>query len=86
MRKMNASNRPRAKVIADIPADRVLTFERNGRLPKVGELGEVDQVFTGDAGRQMFCVYCLDSVGQELWSADLFESEFVVVPRGTTGT
>ena len=78
---MSVSDRPRAKVIANVPADRVLTYERNGRLPQIGELGEVDQMFTAESGATMYSVYLLDSAGGELWSADMLESEFVAVPR-----
>jgi hypothetical protein len=80
---MSDSNRPLAKVIANVPADRVLTYERNGRLPQIGELGEVDQVFTAASGAQMFSVYLLDSTGREVWAADMLESEFMSVPRRT---
>jgi hypothetical protein len=83
---MTNNARPQAKVIANVPVNRVLSYQRNGRLPKIGELGEVDQVFTAEAGEQMFCVYCLDKDGQELWSADMLQSEFVAVPRITSGS
>ena len=84
--RVPVAGRPLAKVIASIPMERVLTFERNGRLPKIGELGEVDQMFTASSGERMFCVYCLDSAGRELWTADMLESEFVPVPRDASGT
>jgi hypothetical protein len=78
---MSVSDRPLAKVIAKVPVDRVLTYERNGRLPQLSELGEFDQIYTAESGTTMYCVYLLDSAGRELWSADMLESEFVVVRR-----
>ena len=75
-----------AKVIAEIPSERVLTFERNGQLPKIGEVGEFDQIYTAASGETMYCVYHLDSGGREMWSADLLESEFAVIPRSTGDT
>jgi hypothetical protein len=81
MSELNKINRPLARVIANVPPERVLTYERNGRLPKIGELGEFDQAFTSDSGVQMVSVYLLDSAGQELWAADMLLSEFVAVPR-----
>jgi hypothetical protein len=73
---MSVTDRPLAKVIANVPADRVLTFGSNGRLPQIGEPGEVDQVFAAATGVQMSKVYLPDSTGRQLWVADMLESAF----------
>ena len=69
-----------ARIIASVPAERVLTYARNGRIPQIGEFGEFDQAFT-ESGVALQSVYCLDASGVELWCADLLASEFEVLPR-----
>jgi hypothetical protein len=83
---VNAKDRPLAKVIANIPASRVFSYEKNGRLPIVGEVGEFDHSHTAEPGVTLHGVYVLDDAGKEVWSADLLESEFVVVQRPPAGT
>jgi hypothetical protein len=78
------SERPLAKIIAKVPADRVTSFARNGRLPEIGECGEVEQMYTDRSGAVVCCVYLLDSNGDELWAADVFASEIAADPRNTS--
>ena len=75
---------PDVRVIAQIPAERVTTFSRNGRLPRVGELAYTEQCWT-EGGRTMIAVYCLDPSGEELWAADIFESELETASEPASG-
>jgi len=81
---MSVDDRPLAKVIARVPPERVLSYEKNGRLPQIGECGEVEQMYTDANGATVFCVYLLDSEGRELWSADMLQSEIMAVPRNSS--
>ena len=72
-----------ARITAQVPAERVLTYARNLHIPQIGELGEFDQAFTAESGVVLHSVYCLDASGLELWCADLLASEFEVLPRNS---
>jgi hypothetical protein len=70
-----------ARITAEVPVERVLTYARNHRIPQIGEFGEFDQALTAESGVALQSVYCLDASGVELWCADLLASEFEVLPR-----
>ena len=71
---------PNAKVVSAVPPERVETFAKNGRLPRIGELVLTEQMWTAKDGRTMINVYCLDEAGQEVWSAEMFPSELEALP------
>jgi len=67
-----------ARVIREIPGSRINDGE-GSRLPRIGDIVELDQAFTGDDGEPMVMAYCHDADGRLLWSADLYEAELALV-------
>ena len=64
-----------ARLIKMIPMRRLRLISGDAsKPPKVGDLGETDQCFTGSWGRQMVLVYFLAPDGTE-WEAEAYESE-----------
>jgi len=82
---MISRTRPNARVVADVPIERVQTYAANGRLPKIGELVFTEHMWT-ENGKTTIAVYSLDESGQELWSADMFESELEAAADDLDGT
>ena len=72
---------PFAKVVADVPLERVDTSLGDGSLPQIGDLAEVDHMYTSDSGEWMHIVVCKALDGRVRWVADLLGSEIVPVPR-----
>jgi hypothetical protein len=63
----------RAPLIADIPAARV--HSKDGSVPRVGDVVELDQGFTFPDGKPGCLVYCKDHQGKYKWGAEVYESE-----------
>jgi len=77
---MSADDVVRARVIRDIPASRIDPAQWDGTsLPRIGDIVELDQAFTGDDGEPMVMAYCHDADGRLLWYADLYEAELELV-------
>ncbi|WGO99464.1 hypothetical protein QFX18_05235 [Saccharophagus degradans] len=68
-------NRFQARLIVDIPSERFDIEGLDGREPKVGDIVDLDQGFTGEDGRQMILVYCHDATGKALYQAEVYDTE-----------
>lgn len=66
---------PRARLIADVPADRFRIISPNGRAPRSGDVVELDQGFTAPDGLPMALVYFTDPGGGYMYEAEVYESE-----------
>jgi hypothetical protein len=75
-----------AKVISAVPIERVDTTVGDGSLPQVGDIAEVDHMFTSSSGEQMHIVVCRAPDGHLRWVADMLASEISTVPRPHSGT
>ena len=69
----------RARLIAEIPHDRVHDSCGDGSTPIVGDIVELDQGFTFPDGRPGGMVYCMRSDGHIRWGADVYDSEIEVL-------
>ena len=66
---------PRARLLAEIPAERYRILSSVGRAPRIGDMLVLDQGFTDDNGLPMVLAY-FPSIGYDsLYSADVYESE-----------
>jgi len=66
---------PRARLTADVPADRFRVFLPKGRAPRVGDVVDLDQEFTGPDGLAMVLIYFRDPAVGDLYEAEVYESE-----------
>jgi hypothetical protein len=66
---------PLARVISSVPVDRVDLGLGDGSVPQVGDIAEIDQVYTAPSGEQMHMATCTDADGRVRWVADLLLSE-----------
>jgi len=78
---MKRSEQPLARVKATVPRDRVDITLGDGSLPQVGDIAEVDHIFTAPSGETMFIVICSSSDGSVRWVADMLETEIEAIPR-----
>jgi hypothetical protein len=63
------------RLINAIPIKRLRLISGDAsKPPRVGDLGETDQCYTGSGGRQMVLVYFVGPDGTE-WEAEAYESE-----------
>ena len=72
---MDTSRPPRANLIAALPADRYRIMKPAGRAPRVGDVLELDQGYTGEDGSPMVLAYCPGPQGRYVYEAHVFESE-----------
>jgi hypothetical protein len=68
-----------ARLIAEIPADRIHDSCGDASTPKVGDIVQLDQGFTFPDGKQGGIVYCVTRDGITKWGADVYESEIEVI-------
>jgi hypothetical protein len=66
---------PIARLIANVPSDRVYESCGDGSQPRIGDIVQLDQGFTFPDGKPGGMAYCMTSDGRTKWGADLYESE-----------
>ena len=67
---------PRAHLLVLLPPDRYRILQKqNGKAPQAGDVVQLDQGFTGPNGEAMVLAYGIDSDGQYIYEAELFETE-----------
>ena len=66
---------PRARLLVELPAERYRTLTPEGRIPRVGDMLDLDQGFTGPDGLAMVLAYFPGSGGDDLYEAEVYESE-----------
>jgi hypothetical protein len=79
---MIGSTPPKARLIAEIPVDRVDLIAGDGvSRPVVGDIVELEQGFTGPNGEPMGIVICFNDDRSVRWVADVMDSEIELIPR-----
>jgi hypothetical protein len=68
-------NKRLARVAASVPIERVDLTLGDGSVPQVGDIGEVDHMYTSESGKRMLIVYCTGPDGRLKWAADLLDAE-----------
>ena len=66
--------RPRARLLAELPATRYRILSPQGRVPRIGDVVVLDQGFTGADGLPMVLAY-FPELGDSLYEAEIYESE-----------
>ncbi len=75
---MNISNPPRAQLLVKLPTERFIVEIPGGRKPRIGDIVELDQSYTGRDGKQMGTVYCPTESGDDLYQAEVYETEIKI--------
>lgn len=68
-------NPPRAKLVAELPAERYTILLRDGRAPQIGDEVILDQGFTSPDGLPMVLAYFPAPGGTAQYEARVYESE-----------
>ncbi len=66
---------PRAHLIVSLPPNRYRVSQNGGRAPRVGDVVQLDQGYTGEDGKPMVLAYGLSADGYWLYEAEIYESE-----------
>jgi hypothetical protein len=66
---------PRAHLLVSLPPERYRVLPSRGRAPKLGDVVQLEQGYTGEDGKPMVLAYGLASDGDWLYSAEIYESE-----------
>ena len=69
-----------ARILVEIPVERYRILSEAGRAPLVGDIVTLDQGFSRDDGLSMGLVYCPSEGDNDLYEADVYESELDDVP------
>lgn len=73
----------RARLVVKIGLERLdRSLANDGLRPAIGDIVELDQAFTSQAGEPMVIVYCKNSDGSTRWGADVFEDEIEPLRSG----
>ncbi len=65
---------PRAKLLVDIPIERVTISRTHGRYPIIGDVLSLDQGFTNNEGEQMVLACCYKE-NQLLYEVEVYDYE-----------
>jgi|JI10StandDraft_1071094.scaffolds.fasta_scaffold188662_3 hypothetical protein len=65
----------RARLVVELPASRYRFLSSQGRAPRIGDLVDLDQAYTGPDGLPMVITYFSGPSGHTLYEADVYESE-----------
>ena len=69
----NGTNR--ARLLVELPPERYRILSSQGRAPRIGDMVDLDQGFTGPDGLPMGLVYFPGPGGESLYEAEVYESE-----------
>ena len=77
---MESSKSPSARIVRDIPLERVdLSCGGGKSVPVIGDIVRLDQGFAGPDAEAMGIVCCLNVDGSTRWCADVFDSEIELI-------
>lgn len=65
----------RAKLLVELPASRYRFLSPQGRAPRIGDMVDLDQAYTGSDGLPMVLTYLSGPSGENLYEAEVYESE-----------
>ena len=69
---------PKAILKSIIPKSRYI-LDEGGVAPKIGDILELDQSFTGANGKPMVLAYHQHPSGEDKYQADVYESEIEIL-------
>ncbi|WP_233840421.1 hypothetical protein [Dyella sp. 2HG41-7] len=69
----------KARLLVNIPPERVDGTVGEGKQAKAGDIVELDQGFTGSNGEPMGLVVCRNVDGSIRWAGDVLDSEIEVL-------
>jgi hypothetical protein len=69
----------KARLLVNIPSERVEKAVGDGSEPHVGDIVELDQGFTGPEEESMGMVVCYNADRRIRWAGDVLESEIEVL-------
>ena len=72
---MPVATPPRARLLVELPPDRYKTLTPESRVPRIGDLLDVDHMSTAADGLQMILAYLPGPAGGDLYEAKAYESE-----------
>ncbi|GLQ98177.1 hypothetical protein GCM10007863_25970 [Dyella mobilis] len=70
----------KARLLVNIPPERVDEAAGNGPSAKAGDIIELDHGYTGPNGEPMGMVVCRNADGSIRWAGDVFDSEIEALP------
>ena len=73
--KKSLESLPKAKLKFYLPENRYHLSAKNIDPPKIGDVVYLDQGFSSPEGEPMALVYCIDASGNDLYDAEVYESE-----------
>lgn len=70
----------KARLLVNVPPERLDEALGDGRQAKVGDIVELDQGFASSNGEPMGMVVCRNADGSIRWAGDVLDSEIEVLP------
>ncbi|RUL75975.1 hypothetical protein [Dyella choica] len=76
---MERRSPPKARLLANIPSERVEYTAGDGSQPEAGDIVALDQGYIGPNGEPMGMVVCFNADGSIRWAGDVLDSEIEVL-------
>jgi hypothetical protein len=76
---MGKGSPTKARLLANIPSERMDETVGDGSQSNVGDIVELDQGFTGPNGEPMGMVVCYNADRSIRWAGDVLDSEIEVI-------
>jgi len=71
---------PKGRLLSDIPKQRTVKLHGdNNIIPKKGDIGVLDQSYTGKDGKPMSTIYCLSKDMKTEWQVEIYDTEVEIL-------